>query len=277
MFGWHAQPEDGCIAFCFLTRELPLQSELWYEFFLEADALGLPFVVVVHNKEPVTKACSPAHVARHWFKERVTRTVETEWGHLSLVRATMRLWEEAIGREPRVSHLCLLSESCVPLCGFRTVYNEVCCFERTTFDVRPSYENLDRFGMVADKTLMLPKHRKKQSQWFVALRRDADFFLANDSTTRWGEAAFAPDEHYFVTLMEARDRPYSHRPTTFSDWNATPRFPVDSRPGPSKRQAKPYVFDRVRATTITALRQEGFLFLRKVAAATAVELDLDPP
>ena len=179
--------DHGCIAFCFLTRELPLQSELWYEFFAEAREKGLPFVVVVHNKERISKA-SPAHTARHWFKERVCgRTVDTAWGNVSLVRATVEMWREAIRREPRVSHLCLLSESCIPLWGFAQIHRAVVCMPRTTFDARPRGESNDRFEHLKDQSLVRPEHRRKQAQWFVAARRDADWFLKNDFTARWGQ------------------------------------------------------------------------------------------
>ena len=268
------QRQSTCVAFCFLTRELPLQSELWYEFFLEAAHKGLPFVVCVHNKEPVRADCGPAHRARHWFRERcVRRPVETWWGNISLVRATLCLFREAIAREPRTTHLCLLSEACVPLAGFEAISGAVGARDRTTFDVRPPNESYDRWGHLADKTLIRPRNRCKQSQWFVAHRRDADWFVANDATDRWGEPPFAPDEHYFISLLKERGVDFGDAKTTFNDWAWRPRFP-HSGPGPVARQARPHVFDRVDAATVAALRAEGFLFLRKVRADTVVELDL---
>ena len=269
------EKSESCVAFCFLTRELPLQSELWYEFFLEGARKGLPHVVCVHNKEPVVSAASPEHAARHFFAARtVSRPVATEWGNVSLVRATLELWREAIAREPRVTHLCLLSEACAPVSGFERTWRSIARRARTTFDVRPPQESSDRWAHLRDQTLIAAKHRRKQSQWFVACRADADWFLATDFTDRWGDDPFAPDEHYFIALLAQHGRPYDDRKTTFNDWAWKPRFP-HAAPGPVARQARPHVFGRVDAATLDALRRDGFLFLRKVRADTVVELDVD--
>lgn len=93
----------------------------------------------------------------------------------------------------------------------------------------------------------------------------------------WGEDPFAPDEHYFISMMAEHDRPFDSRQTTFNDWAWKARFP-HARPGPDPRAARPHIFDRVEfGSTIHALRREGFLFLRKVAAHAVVELDFDAP
>ena len=272
-------PGGGCVAFCFLTRELPLQSELWYEFFREGERAGLPFVVVVHAKARARDA-SPAHVARHYFKKRcMANPVPTAWGTVSLVEATLALWREALAREPRTTHLVLLSESCAPLWGFAACWRSVAAFPCTTFDVRPRGESADRFAELADPTLVPPAHRRKQSQWFVATAEDAVWFLGRDWTARWGAAAFGADEHYFISLMDVHGRPFDDRPTTFNDWGWKARFP-HARPhvdAETRRTWLPHVFDRVDAGTIAALRAEGFLFLRKVAADAVVELDLGVP
>lgn len=267
----------GCVAFCFLTRELPLQSELWYEFFAEGERAGLPFTVVVHAKRATPEDASPEHVARHWFAERcMARPVATEWGTVSLVSATLALWREALEREPRTTHLCLLSESCAPLCGFAECWREVVALRRTTFDARPPGESRDRFEKMADLTLVSAENRRKQSQWFVASAVDAAWFVANDWTARWGSEAFGADEHYFISLMAEHGRPFDSRPTTFNDWGWRARFP-HARPhvdDETERSWLPHVFDRVGAGTIATLRGERFLFLRKVAAGAVVELDL---
>ena len=41
-------------------------------------------------------------------------------------------------------------------------------------------------------------------------RADADWFLSNKEAflTRWGEGFHAPDEHFFVSLLKSRGRPY---------------------------------------------------------------------
>lgn len=269
--------EAGCVAFCFLTRELPLQSELWYEFFREGERLGLPFVVVVHAKVRARDA-SPAHVARHYFKTRcVARPVDTAWGTVSLVEATLALWQAALDRAPRTTHLALLSESCAPLCGFEACWRAIRAFSRTTFDVRPRRESAERFEELKDATLISPEHRRKQSQWFVCAADDARWFVARAAwTARWGDSAFGADEHYFISLMAEHGRDFDDVKTTFNDWGWRARFP-HARPhvdAETRRTWLPHVFDRVDAATIDALRAEGFLFLRKVAAHAVVELDL---
>ena len=284
-----AKGTASCVAFCFLvgspTRQslLPKRPRLWHDFFREGTRKGLAHVVRLHTAVPVGEILSGAAAKRHrvrlgaeifdFFRERCSdRTVSTSWGGVGLVRATLVLWRDAIAQDPSVTHFALLSDSCVPLAGFESVWRVVAGLERTTINGSPE-ANPDYWNNLKDQALIAPGHRRKMQQWFVARRGDADWFLANDFTYAF-DKFWVSDERYFVSLMSQHGRPYGERKLTYTYWCF--------EEGGKKCNVPPYItrgdsgnhpgtFNRVEAAIAGALWAEGYIFLRKVDHETIFE------
>ena len=149
-----AKGTASCVAFCFLVGSpthqslLPKRPRLWHAFFREGTRKGLAHVVRLHTAMPVGEILSGAAAKRDrvrlgaeifdFFRERCSdRTVSTSWGGVGLVRATLVLWRDAIAQDPSVTHFALLSDSCVPLAGFESVWRVVAGLERTMIRAAP--------------------------------------------------------------------------------------------------------------------------------------------
>ena len=285
-----AKGTASCVAFCFLvgspTRQslLPKRPRLWHDFFREGTRKGLAHVVRLHTAVPAGEILSGAAAKRDrvrlgaeifdFFRERCSdRTVDTSWGGAGLVRATLVLWRDAIAQDPSVTHFALLSDSCVPLAGFESVWRVVAGLERTTINGGPE-GNPEFWEKVKNQALIAPEHRLKMSQWFVARRGDADWFLANDFTRDF-EDFLVPDERYFISLMSQHGRPYEDRILTYTDWHDSPK---EWQPHIKyTKSASPGTFTRVDAAMAGALWAEGYIFLRKVDHETIFETGWNQP
>ena len=285
-----AKGTASCVAFCFLVGSpthqslLPKRPRLWHDFFREGTRKGLAHVVRLHTAMPVGEILSGAAAKRHrvrlgaeifdFFRARCSdRPVNTRWGGVGLVRATLVLWRDAIAQDPSVTHFALLSDSCVPLAGFESVWRVVAGLERTTITGAPEGDP-HFWRKVKNQALIAPEHRLKMSQWFVARRGDVDWFLANDFTRDF-EDFTVPDERYFISLMSQHGRPYGDRGLTYTDWHHSPK---EWQPHIKyTREGSPGTFTRVDAAMAGALWAEGYIFLRKVDHETVFETGWNQP
>lgn len=187
------------IAFLFLTREGLNAEKLWKDFFQDADPAL--YKIYAHTKH----APSPdSLLAPH----RIANIVPTEWGSVSLVRATLSLLRAAYEDEANVKFV-LLSESCVPLYSFHAIYRLLSSDPRPWMSVAntppwmihqkgPTREFI-RWSKAIAAVVPSPESLLKQQQWMVFDRALAKLHLGTDHTPLW-EPLFAPDEHYFVNV-----------------------------------------------------------------------------
>ena len=104
------------IALCFLTYGNLSQPKLWSRIINENnDKLN----VYIHNKNNFID--TEYNLERFCIKNKEEKTA---WGHISLVRATLRLFEEAYKNEENVAFI-LLSDKCIPLYDFDFIYNKI--------------------------------------------------------------------------------------------------------------------------------------------------------
>mgnify|MGYP000223743036 FL=1 len=102
------------IAFCFLTIDNIHKAELWEDFFKGHED---KYSIYLHPKNP--EKVDPAYK-----KYILGNLVETKWGDISLVRATLNLFREAYKNQN--NKICVLvSDSCIPLNNFDYIYNEL--------------------------------------------------------------------------------------------------------------------------------------------------------
>lgn len=275
-----ASGEEVRVAFLFLTRAGLRAEELWADFFAEADPAH--YSLYAHTKE---EPPSSSLLARR----RIAEAVPTEWGTISLVRATLALLRAALADEANASFV-LLSESCVPLYPFARVRAELLADGRAWLVHAPTppwmihqrgpTREFLRWSSALQPLVPAPAGLLKQAQWTAFSRPLAALFTdaSADFTRLWeADRLFAPDEHYFVNVAahELRrrglapagaapaaclDRYVTNRRLTYVEWAE-----VGNGRAPLKMAA-------VSAELVRRARAEGCLFLRKVAPGADVSL-----
>ncbi|TVU16738.1 hypothetical protein EJB05_40315, partial [Eragrostis curvula] len=258
------------VAFLFLTRgPLPF-APLWERFFRGHEGL---FSVYVHALPGYTP---PDHHQKLAFfqlmKDRQIPSQDVSWGSITLVDAEKRLLANAL-LDWSNQRFVLVSESCVPVFNFRTVYEYL---------VNSAHSHVESYNLDVPQCAgrynprMAPdvgeEQWRKGSEWFE-LSRDLAVDVVADRRyyalfRRHCTPSCYPDEHYIPTLLHvlrhgARN---ANRTVTWVDW---------SRGGPH-----PARFGKAAVTRefIAAIRNNGtrclynakpttvcYLFARKFA------------
>lgn len=203
---------------------------------------------------------------------------DVEWGSVSLVDAEKRLLANAL-LDFSNERFILLSESCIPIYNFPTVYKYLIHSELSFVD---SYDEPTRYGRGRYNRKMLPDihlHQwRKGSQWFEA-QRDLAVYIVSDTKyysifKKYCRPACYPDEHYIPTFLNIfHSSLNSKRTVTWVDW---------SQGGPHPAT---YEGVNITETLIQAIRNNGsqcsynsemtsvcYLFARKFARSALAPL-----
>ncbi|KAG2570040.1 glycosyltransferase BC10-like [Panicum virgatum] len=205
------------VAFLFLTRgPLPF-APLWERFFRGHEGLYSVYVHALPGYAGRYRRSSPFH-------GRQIPSREVSWGSITLVDAEKRLLANAL-LDWSNQRFVLLSESCVPVFNFRTVYEYLVNSAQSYVE---SY-NLDvpqcagRYNprMAPD---ILEEQWRKGSEWFELSRELAVDVVADQRYyalfRRHCTPSCYPDEHYIPTFLHlwhgARN---ANRTVTWVDWS----------------------------------------------------------
>ncbi|XAR67549.1 hypothetical protein NMG60_11002342 [Bertholletia excelsa] len=206
------------VAFLFLTRgPLPL-APFWEKFFQGHKGL---YSIYIHS-HPSYNGTEPSNSV---FHGRRIPSKEVEWGMISMVEAERRLIANAL-LDHSNQRFVLLSESCVPIFNFSTVYSYLI---QSTHSFIESYDlpgraGRDRYrnGM---KPVIKPEQWRKGSQWF-AMDRDLALEVVSDRTyfptfqRVCRTVSCHADEHYLATFVGLkRWRRNLNRTLTWTDWS----------------------------------------------------------
>ncbi|KAJ0105082.1 hypothetical protein Patl1_19151 [Pistacia atlantica] len=147
------------VAFLFLTRSEVTFAPLWEMFFKGHEGL---YSIYVHSS-PSFNGTVPETSA---FNGRRIPSKEVEWGQFSMLEAERLLLANAL-LDISNERFVLLSESCIPLFNFSTIYNYLVNSEKTYIQ---SYDLPGPVGRGRYHTPMSPiiklKQWRKGSQWF---------------------------------------------------------------------------------------------------------------
>ncbi|KAG8387979.1 hypothetical protein BUALT_Bualt02G0077400 [Buddleja alternifolia] len=251
------------MAFMFLIRgNLPM-APLW-EFFFKGHQPAL-YSIYVHSQPSFVQTIPQGSI----FHGRRIPSKEVEWGKISMVEAERRLLANAL-LDFSNQRFVLLSESCIPLFNFSTIYNYL--MNSTTSFV----ESYDLWGPVGRgrynkhmKPVITLDEWRKGAQWFE-MDRDLATEVVSDRTyfpifKKYCKPACYSDEHYLPTFL-TKNFPWkiSNRTLTWVDWSR-------GGPHPSK-----FVRPDVTVEMLDRLRRSGrpcmyngkstnicFLFARK--------------
>ncbi|KAF0920253.1 hypothetical protein E2562_034103 [Oryza meyeriana var. granulata] len=208
------------VAFLFLVRnQLPLRP-LWEKFF--AGHKHELYSIYVHSYPPFAASLPTDSV----FYGSMIPSQKTSWGDANLVEAERRLLANAL-LDLSNERFALLSESCIPIYDFPTVYAHltgsndsfVDCFDNAGARVRYRPDVFARHNITQAQW-------RKGSQWFemdralaVEVVSDEAYFPAFRDCRRC-----VIDEHYIPTLVNTLGwRRNANRTLTYMEW--PPRSP----------------------------------------------------
>lgn len=237
------------IAFMFLTYAKLSKSEIWYNYFKNVD--DNKYSVYIHNKHDFN---SKKNMHDKYFEKFIIKNkVETKWGHINLVRATINLLKESLLDQDN-TFFYLVSDTTVPLKSFDEFYDFIMNKKNNIFkDVKQNCYYFDnerkkRYLSVSSKIHCSIEQFAYCSQWMILDRKTAEYFSENDQTTFFEDMS-APDEHYFITICNMKKIPYVHDDKIlFTKWEKNGAHP------------KSYF----NTDEVNQKELEGFYFFRKI-------------
>ena len=255
------------VAFLFLTRGDVNQPRLWSGFFQAA--CPDDYSVYCHPKFP-SSVVSP-----FLCRGIVPNPIATNYGHISLVRATMSMLEQAVRNDSNALFV-LVSESCIPLFTLPIVRRSLLEINKSMiwYGVPPDHDEEAgrRYASLKPPSFVSRDRFYKQSQWMCLDRAAAEFVLKSDFTSDF-EDMFAPDEHYFINVLQREGYPVQERvlsrPMTFVNWRdyESAQVPEDIVDGKIvyREEIRPRMYEVVTQEDLAGARRIGDLFFRKVS------------
>lgn len=211
----HLAPEPT-VAFLFLTHADTNHPQIWNEYF---ESAGERARVFSHTKDT-----SLLDESSFLFGRQIEESVETAWGSVSLVEATLALLRAALQHE-ECTHFVLVSESCIPVRPFSSLTNSLMLDDRSRMRIQPWAEVRRLDILKAQRLENVPGIRKElahfHDQWICLNRADAALVTEEDWTPAFRNV-FAPDEAYFATVMAASGQSplqsVANRAITWTEW-----------------------------------------------------------
>ncbi|XP_010553652.1 PREDICTED: uncharacterized protein LOC104823674 [Tarenaya hassleriana] len=205
------------VAFMFLTRGPLPMLPLWEKFFKGHEKFFSVYVHAPPGYDMNVSIDSPFH-------GRLIPSQRVEWGTALLTDAEKRLLANAL-LDFSNERFLLLSESCIPIHNFPTVYRYLI---GSNYSFVESYDEPTRYGRGRYSRKMLPHIKlhqwRKGSQWFEANRKIATYIISDTKYyslfKKYCRPACYPDEHYiptFLNMFHGSDN--ANRTVTWVDWS----------------------------------------------------------
>ncbi|CAI9096151.1 OLC1v1032234C1 [Oldenlandia corymbosa var. corymbosa] len=205
------------VAFMFLVRGPVLLAPFWEKFFKGHEGL---YSIYVHSS-PSFNGSEPEDSV---FHGRRIPSQEVEWGNVNMIEAERRLLANAL-LDMSNQRFVLLSETCIPLFNFSTVYNYLI---NSTQSFVEAFDEVGPVGRGRYNSQMQPliklRDWRKGSQWFELDRElatevvsDKKYFRAFQDHCKGSCYA---DEHYLPTFLNTKfEKRIAKRGLTRVDWS----------------------------------------------------------
>lgn len=180
--------QNDCIkiAFMFLITNDVKKTDLWQIFFNNADENK--YTIFVNNKN---------NMQCNFFNKYIikNRYIDTNWGNISIVKATIELLKTAY-EDQNNKYFILLSDSCLPLYNFITIYNDIIKYDKSIISC---YKNNNKYINM--------EYEFRQHQWMILDRNLAHFFINNNFFKEYENVILA-DEYYFINICKKNNLPF---------------------------------------------------------------------
>ncbi|XP_077221328.1 glycosyltransferase BC10-like [Tasmannia lanceolata] len=210
-------PRIPKIAFMFLTKGPLYLAPLWEKFFIGNEGL---YSIYVHSNPLFNESVPETSV----FHGRRIPSKMVQWGNFSMLEAERRLLANAL-LDFSNQRFVLLSESCIPLFNFSTIYTYLINSTETFIEAydEPSPTGRGRYSIHMKPHITLDQWRKG-SQWFE-MDRDLAIEIISDHQDfplfkRFCKPSCYVDEHYLPTFVSMRfGERNANRSLTWVDWS----------------------------------------------------------
>ncbi|XP_047983337.1 glycosyltransferase BC10-like [Salvia hispanica] len=205
------------IAFMFLTKGPVVLAPLWDRFFKGSQGL---YSIYVHS-DPSFNGSEPEGSV---FYGRRIASKEVQWGNVNMVEAERRLLANAL-LDFSNQYFVLLSESCIPLYNFSTIYSHLMESSHNfveSYDL-PGPVGRGRYSQEMGPSITLDMWRKG-SQWFQ-IDRNLAMEIISDKTyfpvfQNYCSGSCYADEHYLPTFVSMKfGERNANRTLTWVDWS----------------------------------------------------------
>jgi hypothetical protein len=186
--------KNSKIAFCFLTMGDIHQLNVWKDFFKGHEN---EYNIYIHPK-------FANKVSNSFKKYIIKKRLDTKWGDISLVNATIELFRAAY-KDPTNKFFVLISDSCIPLYNFDFIYNYILSTNSNICPIMYFEPPKLKYRYTALKDINFIPYKKfqKTSQWCIMKRDAVEFLIDQDNNyTDLYSNMFAPDEHYFINMFD---------------------------------------------------------------------------
>ncbi|KAJ0989181.1 hypothetical protein J5N97_007537 [Dioscorea zingiberensis] len=205
------------VAFMFLTRGPLAFAPLWDLFFRGNEGL---YSIYIHS-DPSFHESFPEDSL---FHGRRIPSKGVQWGELSMMEAERRLLANAL-LDFSNQRFVLLSESCVPIFNFATIYAYLI---NSTFTYVEAYDDPGQTGRGRYNKRLRPylklQQWRKGSQWFEIDRTMATELISDSKYyqlfAKYCKPSCYVDEHYIPTYVNIKAWwRNSNRSVTWVDWS----------------------------------------------------------
>ncbi|XWS68835.1 hypothetical protein CRYUN_Cryun04dG0127200 [Craigia yunnanensis] len=205
------------VAFLFLTKGPVILAPLWEKFFKGHEGM---YSIYVHSNPSFNLSEPKGSV----FYDRRIPSKEVKWGNVNMIEAERRLLANAL-LDFSNQRFVLLSESCIPLFNFSTVYSYLINSSKSFVE---SYDLDGPVGRGRYSRRMSPQvtldQWRKGAQWFE-MDRDLAIEVVSDQIyfpmfQKYCNGACYADEHYLPTFVTTKfGEKNSNRTLTWVDWS----------------------------------------------------------
>jgi hypothetical protein len=244
---------ESKIALCFLTYGNLSQPKLWENF------IDSKYNVYIHNKNDFT-----GDFKKYCIEDRI----ETQWGKISLVKATLKLFKTAFKNKEN-KYFVLLSDKCIPLYSPDKLFEKIKNLDNNLIMSR-KVKHRKRFKKLKDKKFFKKKKFTKQHQWMLLKRKTVKFFINNDYTDVFGDRFFAPDEHYFINIMRKYNIPYIKKQITYVNWKEESDLKTHKT-----HKKHPKTYSNLSNEIVENILKKQTLFMRKVDSECKLPIYFD--
>jgi len=254
------------IAFMFLIKDGINKEDLWNKFFSNIDKDK--YNIYIHYKNDIK--------LKYLNRYKLSNTVPTKWGDISLVYAQKLLLKEAL-KDTTNYKFIFLSDACIPIKNFDYIYDFL------TND-NSSYFNTE---IIKDTDI------SKTFQWCILNREHSNIINRDTTEIKKYIDKYAPDEIYFLTTLRRNKanniiiNEKANEYTTYVNWGnkflnliSLDDFNNSYKNFKSKKTktiTSPYTYTEIDNNELAYLvNKTNCLFFRKVLPDTIIDESLLP-
>jgi len=205
----------------------------------------------------------------------IDNRVETGWGHFSLVEATIELMKAALEDKDN-EYFTLISDSHLPLYSLNETtklikknYSKMTFSTHGAISTKSKGQRVLKHGVQGNHKFNL---YNAVCQFFVCRRKDAIQFVETfDDFSKFfikNKVIFADEFYFWAVARELKMDFDIGQASTYSDWE------VYKIPGENKIQRQPREVQILNSLVLQTLRNQGFIFTRKVMPTTEISADI---